>query len=820
MKTLILLLLAFIFVGCGGNSDQKIDSNDTNDTNVSTLRVQLDTRTLHPRTSTTPRLYLDEPQTIQEVTDAAQWISHDINTAYFDNGRIHAQRPGTARFTIRINEQEYNETLHVAEALPTTLQCSAQDPHPHVGTSTLIRCSALFDDNTSQEVTREISGTFYASVANQLDRDRCLHVNQKESVVLHARYLNRDTNLTIDLLESPLLALSLSQEELILHVGTQERLELYAHYADGWVQEISADANWSSLSPEVATIDAGSVHALAKGQSIIRANFGGFTQELPITVKQAELTRLELSAPQSPWPYFTYEQQSLGIERCVEAIAHYNDGSSRRVTQESLWRNTLEVNTLNRPGCFLTQKAPYAQIEAYFGGMMQNTRVELRPQLVHSFDLLAPKASLKPGFVVTLQPTITDTSANTYPLYGGVFMHTSNTRVATVDSTTPFLSGQLMAHHVGPVRIDAAYGPLRTSKTVQIEGAHLLRIVFDPIPPNTLPIGARSPLQAYGYFSDGSVQELSGALEYTISHPHVVHIDLNATQTTLKAMNAGTTTITARHGSVSASFDLNVTEPSLSALHLEIPSSTLQRSDEMQLEAVGIYSNGVRRNFNDVVTWSSYPTPIATVSSGGSLYGINVGTAVVTISYGSLSASATVEIIEPEITSILIQPDALEMDINQTVQLRAIAVYKDARRDDITSRVSWRSLYPQYASVDALGRVRGLKVGEAQIAAYYKGFEADQKLKVYKSPQAIVMVIPSLNMEINATMQLSCDLYYSDGSKSDVSDEAVWSSSNTTVATIDANATVLALAVGSTNIKVIYEGFERNQSISVIDPAP
>ncbi len=812
MRLLTLLALLLLLVGCNGGSHEN-QEEEPNDTNASTLRLQLDDTPIHPGTSTPARLYLDESTSIREVTPKALWYSHDINTAYFDNGRIHAQRAGEARFTITVDAHEYNRTVTIEDALPDLLQCSAQTPNPHTDTSTQLRCSAHFDDNTSQEVTYDIVWYLYAS-AFTLSVDRRLHVKQKETHFIRAKFLNRETNLTIEALESPLLGLSLSRESLSLHEGTKQALQLYAHYGDGWVQEVSADANWSSTTPEVAAVDSGNVSAHTRGKTLIRATFGGYTSELTIDVKRAALQRLELSVPQSPWPYLAQESQIIGIERCIEATAYYDDGSSQRVTDDIQWRILEGLLPLKKANCFLSQKANDARIEAHFGEMLTPLHLPLKEGALQSFDLIFPTTSIEPSFQTTLQPFLSDASGTVYPIENGVFMHSSNTQIATVDSIMPY-QGRFWAHKPGPVRIDASYGSLRSSRTLLIEGAQLLRIVFDPMPTNPLSVGAHVALKAYGYFSDGSYQELGASLQYTSSNPFVANVDLNQTQTTLNALSVGSTTISARFESVMSSFDLNVTAPSLSALQLIAPAPTLKRSDEMRLEAVGIYSNGERRDFSDVVTWSSYPTQIATVGTDGTLFGANIGTAVVTITYGTLSDTATVEVIEPDLLSIKIQPDALEVDVNAIVQMRAIAIYKDGRRDDITSRVTWRSLYPQKASVDTTGLVRGLEVGSAEIAAYYKGYEAVQELSVYKSPKAIVMVVPSQSMDANTTLELRCDLYYSDGSKSNITTQAIWSSSSPTVATIEQNGTLSAWSVGTTRIKVVYKGFEAVQEISV-----
>lgn len=142
---------------------------------------------------------------------------------------------------------------------------------------------------------------------------------------------------------------------------------------------------------------------------------------------------------------------------------------------------------------------------------------------------------------------------------------------------------------------------------------------------------------------------------------------------------------------------------------------------------------------------------------------------------------------------------------DETVQLTASA--KDAKVEGIT----WTSTKPEVASVDANGVVKGLTKGSATIKAEKDGYDAGS-ISITVDYESIKVSAAGDKKEllIDETVQLSAD-------KTGVT----WESSNTAVATVDANGLVKAIKLGDATITA-KKDFCNNGTIAikVVRPAP
>lgn len=80
---------------------------------------------------------------------------------------------------------------------------------------------------------------------------------------------------------------------------------------------------------------------------------------------------------------------------------------------------------------------------------------------------------------------------------------------------------------------------------------------------------------------------------------------------------------------------------------------------------------------------------------------------------------------------------------------------------------------------------------------------------------------PVANVEVGSTQQFTATGNYSDGSTTDISSKVTWTSSDTTVATIDSNGVATGIAVGNTNITASLSGVTSPAvTLTVMVPIP
>jgi uncharacterized protein YjdB len=118
---------------------------------------------------------------------------------------------------------------------------------------------------------------------------------------------------------------------------------------------------------------------------------------------------------------------------------------------------------------------------------------------------------------------------------------------------------------------------------------------------------------------------------------------------------------------------------------------------------------------NKSVTWSSNYPAIASVNSYGLVYGLSIGTAVITATTvdGSFTDTCAVTVPEIAVTGVSLNKTAAEILVGSTTQLTATVAPADAT----SKAVEWTSDKEAVATVSSAGLVSAHSVGTATITA-------------------------------------------------------------------------------------------------------
>ena len=151
------------------------------------------------------------------------------------------------------------------------------------------------------------------------------------------------------------------------------------------------------------------------------------------------------------------------------------------------------------------------------------------------------------------------------------------------------------------------------------------------------------------------------------------------------------------------------------------------------------------------------------------------------------------------------------LTVGKTVDLTACAVHSDQTEDcEITA--TWTSLDTSIATV-VNGTVTGVAPGGVDIRAAYQTVSVTTAITVQAAaavPERLLIMGPedflgTREIEVGQTVQLGADLEMSDGSVRENVDTQ-WTSSNTTVATVDSSGLVTARQAGGFDIRATAEG--------------
>src|SRR4030066_130318 len=203
-----------------------------------------------------------------------------------------------------------------------------------------------------------------------------------------------------------------------------------------------------------------------------------------------------------------------------------------------------------------------------------------------------------------------------------------------------------------------------------------------------------------------------------------------------------------------------------------------------QFTATGVYSDTTRQDLTASVAWSS-STAAATITAAGLATGASSGTASITASFGGLSGVTTLTVTAATLASIEVTPTNPSIALGTTRQFRAVAIFSDTTKQDITASASWSSSTAA-ATITAAGLATGASSGTASITASFGGLSGATTLTVTAATLAANEVPPhNPSIALGTTRQFRAVAIFSDTTKQDITASASWSSS-TAAATITA----------------------------------
>jgi uncharacterized protein YjdB len=147
-----------------------------------------------------------------------------------------------------------------------------------------------------------------------------------------------------------------------------------------------------------------------------------------------------------------------------------------------------------------------------------------------------------------------------------------------------------------------------------------------------------------------------------------------------------------------------------------------------------------------------------------------------------------------ELVGISVSPSNATLQLNQTQQFTALGTYGDSSTKDISSSVEWKSSSPNVASIDSSGIATALSTGSTTITASQADLSGSTAVLVSIHAGGLTISPSSETISAGQTQQFTATLNGSSVSG------VTWSSSQTTVATIDQNGVATGKSSGKTTI--------------------
>ena len=564
--------------------------------------------------------------------------------------------------------------------------------------------------------------------------------------------------------------------------------------------------SWSSSDDAVASVADGVVTGVKAGSATItvKTNDGGKTATCAVTVEAKAVAVESVSLDKSELSL------EVGEEATLTATVKPADATDKEVSWSS---SDPSVATVDDSGKVVA-KAPgttAVTVTTKDGAKSASCAVTVKAKgvAVESVSLDKSELTLIVGEDATLTATVKPDGATDK----SVSWASDKEAVATVDE-----GGKVSAKAEGEATITVTTkdgGKTATCKvTVKAAEVKVTGIKLDK---SSITIGVGEEITLTPTIEPDDATDKT--VTWQSNDASVAAVDETG-KVTGKAAGSATIIATTKDGGFKATCSVKVTDAGVSVTGVSLNESeiVMEVGDGAKLWETVTPSTAA----NKKVTWSSDKPEVADVDDNGNVEAKAVGEAVITVTTqdGGFTATCKVTVVGKVIpvTSVSLDKTTLTLTEGGSATLTATVKPDDASNKQVT----WESDKVAVATVDENGKVTAVKAGTAVITVTTK--DGGKTAKCTVTVKAATVAVTSVTLDkTSLALQIGESAILNATVKPDnaTNKEVTWSSSNTGIATVDANGKVTAKAAGNATITATAkDGSGKKATCSVTVTAP
>lgn len=765
----------------------------------------------------------------KNLTAQVAWTSSSTSTANIDaQGLVTGVNVGTSNIQASLGEVASTPlSVVVTSAKLTGILVSLNSSNIPNGTNTQALAKGSYSDGTNSDITSQVSWKSGSEMVASIDSKGVISGASVGVSLISASLGEVSSNQQqLAVTAAKLTGITIYVGDSNLAKGNQTTATAKGSYTDGRNNvDITDQVVWSSTSPSTVSVTNGkstsTVTGLNIGASAISASLSGVTSNsISVNVTAAVLNSITVKVPDSA-PY-------VGETNQATATGYYSDGSNKDLTAQVLWKlsgpplsNPENLVTLTADGKYTIKKdyISAAYIYAQLSGITSNevTIVSFANRM-EGLSIGISDNSIAAGTSATLSAKLKFADGKQKDLsVGSVDWVSSSPSTISISS-----NGDITAYKAGTVTINASYDSWQyfgdrvnaDPITVTVSGRSLQSITINASTSN-IAKGSSIKATATGYYYDATSQDLTNQVSWSSNDNAIASVDVDGT---IKGNNAGSTQISAKFNNVTSNLlTATVTPATLNSITLSLDTLKIAAGTETIAHVEGHYSDSTHQDITNQVSFISTDSSVADVTPSGIVKSYKIGSAVLKAKYGEINSNTqSLEVTSAILKSIEILPVETTIAAGTTTNVKAVGVYSDGDRQDMTNQVSWLSSDDAVGYVNSSGIMQANKVGTFNIVAKY-GSTSSSNVTITVSAaklKSIKLKADNTNVIAGTEVQLSAVGVYSDGSEQDLSNQISWLSSDNTIANISATGKLFGEKAGSVNITASLSGIT-SDSLSI-----
>ncbi|MDR8524896.1 Ig-like domain-containing protein [Shewanella fidelis] len=354
-----------------------------------------------------------------DVSTVSTWSLADDSIAHIvpsgrSAGQVTGDSQGQTVVTAHYSGIEAQAQVKVSDFEYLGVQVEPADTYVIVNKTTQLQAFAIYRNSsgtiTQKEVTNVSDWRGGDASKVSIDNNGVAYGIESGITDTFAIYQGVQGQGRINVLDSELLGLTVTPDNLSAPIGTQGRYKAVATYIDRPAQDVTELATWSSSQSDVVHIvtsgkDGGIATARAIGMSEITAQFEGVVDSVSAQVTAAVIERIEIT-PRVDTVFSENIQQFY-------ANAYFSDGSVVDITLDADWKSddpyTISIETGNaRAGEAMGVSLEGAtSISASYAGLSDSLLLNVKPNVVERVEVTPNNLTLKNGDYQTVQVMVT-----------------------------------------------------------------------------------------------------------------------------------------------------------------------------------------------------------------------------------------------------------------------------------------------------------------------------------------------------------------------------------------------------------------------------
>jgi len=334
----------------------------------------------------------------------------------------------------------------------------------------------------------------------------------------------------------------------------------------------------------------------------------------------------------------------------------------------------------------------------------------------------------------------------------------------------------------------------------------------------TVPRGGHLQFEAIGVFSDGSSRSVTNEVAWSTGDSHVASVSNEGGYRGLvRGEREGVTEVHALLQGASAKAIVTVQPAVVLSLSLAPDGASSPVGIALQLKAMATLSDTTTED----VTASATFTPgdgLILGNTPGAIIGTRTGTFQVSASVGAVGAQASVVITGATLTQVILSPDPLSVPLGASTMVQLWGEFSDGSKSDLTAQAQFSSSAPAVAQFSSAspGQLTGMSQGSAMLSGSFGGFTSQSLVAVTQAALVAVEISPNpVALAHDTEAKLKATARFSDGSSLDVTGQAVWNASPSTIASVNQAGVLSAHAAGSGTVGVTYGGLDGSAPVTV-----